>query len=296
MPRFAPMLELPPAPPKPRKERLTMVFDRGWPTAFIEGVLNAYPDAVDIAKVSAWHIHQPEDVVKEKIVMYERHGVEVQAGGPILEIARVQGKEDETLQYLHDLGFRALEVSSEARPTQSSIEEDGLFAEKAKKLGFSLHGEVGKKFAQGDQVRRTPTDLDVDRAVEFFNGYVEMGANTSYLEGHLLRAVLGNMAERAEGRPQLLEMAERVGLDHIIFEIPGTYLPYAGKRALQGLLVYMFGPNVNVGNVLIEEVAELEEIRDGLFPAFGAPNGDHPWLRSVIESGSGRAKPEWWRG
>lgn len=296
MPRFAPMLELPPAAVKPRQERLTMVFDRGWPSDFIEGVLTAYPNAVDIAKVSAWHIHQPEDVVQRKIAMYERHGVEVQVGGPILEIARAQDHEEETLTYLRDLGFKSLEVSSEARPTQSSIDEDRRFAEKCKRLGFAIHGEVGKKFAEGDQVRRTPTDLDVDKAVEFFEGYVDMGAHTSYLEGHLLRAVLGNMAEREAGRPQILELGERVGTEHIIFEIPGTFLPYAGKRALQALLVYMFGPNVNVGNVLIEEVAELEEIRDGLFPAFGAPNGDHPWLRSIIESGTGRAAPEWWKG
>ena len=294
MSRFAPMVRLPEAPKKPRKVRKTMVFDRGWPSVFIEGVLEAYPNAVDIAKVSAWHLHQPEAVVKRKIEMYKRHDVEVQCGGPVLEIARVQGTEDETLAYLERLGFDGLEVSSEALPTQTSLDEDGRFAKKCLEHGFVIHGEVGKKFPGGDQVRTSPNDLDVDAAARFFKGYVAMGCETSYLEGHLLRAVAGDNAERLEGRKQLVALVEKVGLEHIIFEIPGTYLPYAGKRALQGLLVYLFGPNVNMGNILIEEVAELEEIRDGLFPTFGAPNGDHPWLRALSENDGQMPTHAWW--
>ena len=43
------------------------------------------------------------------------------------------------------------------------------------------------------------------------------------------------------------------------------------ERALQGLLVYLFGPDVNMANILIEEVPELEEIRDGTFPHIRSP-------------------------
>jgi hypothetical protein len=57
----------------------------------------------------------------------------------------------------------------------------------------------------------------------------------------------------------------------------------------------MFGPMVNIGNVLIEEIAELEEIRSGIFPAFGAPSGDHPWIASLARH-DGVAAERWWRG
>src|SRR3972149_6171513 len=130
MRRFAPMLELPEAPAKPRSIRKTMVFDRGWPIQFIEGVLEAYAGAIDIAKVSAWHLHQPERVVARKIALYRQHGIEAQVGGPVLEIARAQGREDEILPYLRDLGFEGLEISNEAMPTQAPIEADRKFAEK----------------------------------------------------------------------------------------------------------------------------------------------------------------------
>lgn len=293
--RFVPMLELPEKPTKPRKVRRTMVFDRGWPATFIDGFLEGFADAIDIAKISAWHLHQTEKVVSRKIAMYKEHGIEAMCGGPVLEIARVQKREDEVLDYLKNLGFEGVEVSSESMPTQSDIEADRAFADKCREMGFVIHGEVGKKFPEGDQVRSKSGNLDVDVAATTFEAYRDMGCEGSYLEGHLLRVICGDMAEKVEGRPVLQELVSRVGLEDIIFEIPGTYLPYAGKRALQGLLVYLFGPNVNMGNILIEEMPELEEIRDGLFPTFGAPNGDHPWLRSLSKSSTGKADAQWWR-
>jgi phosphosulfolactate synthase len=293
--RFVPMLELPEKPSKPRRLRRTMIFDRGWPAVFIEGVLEGFAEAIDIAKVSAWHMHQTEKVVKRKIAMYKEFGIETMIGGPVLEIARVQRREDAVLHYLKNLGFEGVEVSSESMPTQTDIESDRTFADKCKEMGFVIHGEVGKKFPEGDQVRQPGGGMNVPVAAATFKAYAAMGCDGSYLEGHLLRAICGDMAEKVEGRAMLEQLVDQVGLENILFEIPGTYLPYAGKRALQGLLVYLFGPNVNMANILIEEVAELEEIRDGLFPTFGAPNGDHPWLRSLSVSTTGKAHAQWWR-
>ena len=293
--RFVPMLELPGKPSKPRTVRRTMVFDRGWPADFIGGFLEGFSDAIDIAKISAWHLHQTEGIVLRKIAMYKDHGIEAMCGGPVLEIARVQKREDEVLEYLKKLGFEGVEVSSESMPTQSDIAADRVFADKCLEMGFTIHGEVGKKFPEGDQVRAESGSLDVDVAASTFKAYRDMGCEGSYLEGHLLRVICGDMAEKVEGRAVLQQLVDEVGLEDIIFEIPGTYLPYAGKRALQGLLVYLFGPDVNMGNILIEEMPELEEIRDGLFPTFGAPNGDHPWLRSLAKSPTGHADPQWWR-
>ena len=294
--RFVPMLDLPERPPKPRRVRRTMIFDRGWPAQFIEGVLEGFSDAIDIAKISAWHLHQTESVVVKKLEMYKRHGIETMGGGPVLEIARLQGKEDEVLDYLQALGFEGVEVSSESMPTQTDIDADRRLAEKCLDRGFVIHGEVGKKFPGGDQIRTDSGNLDVEVAASTFEAYRDMGCDGSYLEGHVLRAICGDMGEREEGWASLRQLVDRVGLEEVIFEIPGTFLPYAGKRALQGNLVHHFGPNVNMANILIEEVAEAEEIRDGTFPAFGVPNGDHPWIRSAALSGTGRATDEWWRG
>lgn len=272
-----------------------MLGDRGWPINFIEGTLAAYDYAIDIAKISIRHMHQPESIVRAKVALYQAHDIEAQLGGPIIEIARLQGNGQRALEYIAEMGFDSVEIASEAIPTQGDLAEEAAFTRLARDLGLTVRGEVGKKFPAGDQTRRSPNEIDVAETIKQFRNYLDNGAETVYWEGHVLRMVLGDNGERVEGRDSILEVADAVGVNNIIFEVPYTYLPYASKRALQALLVYMFGPDVNVGNVLIEEIAELEEIRGGVFPAFGAPSGDHPWIASVHRHG-GKAADGWWRG
>jgi phosphosulfolactate synthase (CoM biosynthesis protein A) len=120
-------------------------------------------------------------------------------------------------------------------------------------------------------------------AVRVINEYLDLGCDFVYFEGHLLRAIIGDNAEFAPERGwQIQEMVDRVGLEKIVFEVPFTYLSYASKRILQHWLVNTFGPNVGVGNVELGEVAELEVIRSGMFPVFGAVNGDHPYLTELV--------------
>ena len=40
-----------------------MLGDRGWPLSFIRDTLEIYGYAIDIAKISIRHIHQPEAAV-----------------------------------------------------------------------------------------------------------------------------------------------------------------------------------------------------------------------------------------
>ena len=293
--RFAPFLDLAERTQKPRKSGLTMVFDHGWPVSFVEETAEALADAIDIVKISYFHLYQSEGFVTRKLKAYKKYDVDIQAGGPIIEIARAEHKEVQTLKYLKRLGFDSLEVASEAVPTKPSEEEDEKFIALCKSMGFGVHGEVGKKFPEGDQTRRSANEVDVAETVKEFKSYLRMGAENVYWEGHLLRMALGEMGQREEGRKPVLEVAKAVGQNNIIFEVPGTFLPYAGKRALQALLVYLFGPNVNIGNALPEELTELEVIRAGNFPAFGAPHGDHPWMASLVNHG-GKAASEWWKG
>ena len=272
-----------------------MVFDHGWPISFTEGTLEAIADAIDIVKISYFHLYQSEAFVKRKIQSYKKYDVEIQVGGPIIEIARIEHKEEKTLKYLKDIGFNSLEVAAEAVPTRPTAEEDLKFMKLCAKMGFKMHGEIGKKFPEGDISRKSPNEIDIPETVKEFKFYLENGCEHVYWEGHLIRMVLGDMGQRVEGRKDMFEVAKRVGVNNIIFEVPGTFLPYAGKRALQALLIHMFGPNVNIGNALPEELAELEVIRGGNFPAFGAPYGDHPWMASLAKH-KGKGAGKWWLG
>lgn len=295
MPRTFEFLEIPERTVKPRKAGLTTLADIGAPNTFIEGMLELWHEVIDAVKVSAFTLTADDKAVREKLALYERWGIDAQVGGPILELARIQGKEEQTLERMKEMGYTSLEISAEALPDQHTREEEAQFAELARSYGFGLHGEVGKKFADGDRLRHSEHELNVEAAAEEIQMYLDIGCSFVYFEGHLLRAIIGDNAEHGDERGhQIVEMAERVGVDNIVFEVPFTFLSYAQKRILQHWLVTTFGPNVNIGNVQVDEIPELEVIRAGMFPVFGAKGGDHPFL--VKSANSGGAMPaEWWK-
>jgi phosphosulfolactate synthase (CoM biosynthesis protein A) len=98
-------------------------------------------------------------------------------------------------------------------------------------------------------------------------------------------------ARAASGTSQVLEVVKQVGLENIIFEASGLR-PRANRQWLQFWLVRLFGPDVNIGNARIDELANLEAIRRGNHPIFGFGNaGNYPWLRA----GADQAGSKWWR-
>jgi phosphosulfolactate synthase len=295
MPRTFEFLDIADRTVKPRTSGLTTIADIGAPNSYVEGTLELWHEVIDAVKVSAFNLTADDEAVRTKIALYRRWGIDAQIGGPILELARIQGKEERTLERMAEMGYTSLEISAEALPNQHTREEEAAFADLARRYGFILHGEVGKKFGQGDRLRRSEHELNVDAAVAEIAMYLEIGCDFVYFEGHLLRAIIGDEAQHADARGhQIVEMAERAGVDNIVFEVPFTYLSYAQKRIMQHWLVTTFGPNVNIGNVQVDEIPELEVIRCGMFPVFGAKGGDHPYLVKTANNG-GLTPPEWWK-
>jgi hypothetical protein len=88
---------------------------------------------------------------------------------------------------------------------------------------------------------------------------------------------------------------EQVGLGNIIFEV-SSMIPYVQRRAQQFWLVRLFGPEVNVGNVRLEEVQFLEHVRLGTWPVFGFGDlGDHPYMQALERTGGARPDDAWWQ-
>ena len=76
---------------KPRAQGLTMVMDTGWPTSFVDSLLDQYGAYLDVVKIWDPHLRAPQEEVRRKIAVYKKHGVRVQPGGIFMEIARIQG-------------------------------------------------------------------------------------------------------------------------------------------------------------------------------------------------------------
>lgn len=296
--RFADYLgiDYPRRSPKPRKEGITMVMDQGWPSVFIEGMLQEWGEYLDVAKLWDVDLKAPVEAVKKKLACYKKYGVRVQPGGIFLEVSRKQGREDEAIRKLKELGFDILEISS-TTSTRQVPETDAKFIRKVKKMGFAVFGEVGRKFPDGDETRFTEDTIDIETTVAEFKTLLEAGAEKVYWEGHLLRRVIGETPEEIKakagtGTQQVLEVARRVGPDKIIFEASGL-VPTASRRLLQFWLIRLFGPEVNIGNARIQEMANLEALRGGSHPVFGFGNlGNYAWMRAKEKE----AESEWWKG
>lgn len=279
---------------KPRNAGLTMIMDQAWPTSFTAGMLEALGQYVDIVKLWDPHLLEPRQEVEKKIALYREHDVIVQPGGLILELARQHGNASEMLPRLVDMGFNAVEMSS-TTSTRDSVDEEAQLMKEATGLGLMIYGEVGRKFADGDETRLSDDTLDVDRTVYEFKALLAGGARQVYWEGHLLRRVMGDDPEdikrkASTGTQQVLEVVRQVGKENILFEVSGLR-PIANRQWLQFWLVRLFGPDVNIANARIEEMGNLEAIRGGMHPIFGFGHaGNYPWMRAQKEG-----REEWWR-
>lgn len=279
---------------KPRTRGVTMVMDQGWSCDFVIGMLAQFGRCLDIAKLWDPHLLAPAAEVERKIRAYRDADVIVQPGGIFLEMSRREGTEREAIRQFSDLGFNGIELSS-TTATRAGMDSELELIDYAKGLGFTVLGEVGRKFAGGDETRLTATVIDIETTVEEFTALLGAGAWKVYWEGHLLREVMGDDPDTIRSRAgigtsQVLEVARRVGTDNIVFEASGLR-PRENRQWLQFWLVRLFGPDVNIGNARIEELASLEAIRRGSHPIFGFGDaGNYPALRT---QGS---DAKWWRG
>ncbi len=284
---------------KPRKAGITMVIDTGYSPAVAASILEQYGHLIDIVKLTELHLTSPLDVIRRKVELYKAHNVGVQPGGIVVELARIQHRERQTLERLREMGFDHIEVSSSST-TQREADVERQFVELVRSLGFTAVGEVGKKFHTGDKTRLSDTELDIAETVAEFETLLGGGADKVYWEGHVLRRIMGDTARdmitrHNEGTGQVLKVADRIGPERIIFEV-SSMIPYVQRRAQQFWLVRLFGPDVNVGNVRLEEVQFMEHIRLGTWPVFGFGElGDHPFMQALERSGGGMPKGEWWK-
>jgi phosphosulfolactate synthase len=282
---------------KPRKSGITMVMDTGWPVNFVEDILAQYGEYLDVVKIWDPHLRSPEKEIRRKIETYKKYNVRVQPGGIFMEVARIQGIENEVMPRLADLGFSIIEVSSTATNATRDMSAESRFIEKAKKLGFDVFGEVGKKFADGDTTRVSDEVVNESETIREMKALLGAGAEKVYWEGHLLRRVLGENAEellqkRDTGSKQALRIVDAIGAEHIIFEV-SSLRPVLNRRALQFWLINLFGTEVNLGNARLEELGLLEALRSGSHPVHGFKQaGDYPWIRAM-EFGKDKDYP-WW--
>jgi phosphosulfolactate synthase len=241
----ADFLQLPERSAKPRQRGITHVLDRGLSIAEVDGLIEVAGDFIDLVKLG-WGTALATGNLHPKLDRYREHGIPVVLGGSLTELAIAQERLERLIDWVKELGLAHFEIS------------DGTIAlEHQRKLelierlarDFTVLSEVGSK---DDTGAITPPYLWVEQMRQ----ELDAGAWKVIAEGRE-SGTAGIFRPTGEVREGLIdEIVHEIDSAQILFDAP--------RKDQQVWFVRRFGPDVNVGNVPVDEVLALETLRLGL--------------------------------
>lgn len=240
-------VDIPERSSKPRRTGLTLARDLGLgyelAASWMESV-GQFVDYVKIRHLFALLMSDSEsDFTRRKIELYRRHAIDVNPGGIVFEMAVLSNAVQRTFETLARLGFSAVECSENIIPL--TLDDKIKYIRMAKAAGLKVLFEVGEKYPQDA--------FEVDAAAADMRAMLDAGCDLLILEKSLIELCLGQRGEKPEA-VRLVELANRVGLDKIVFEAEAT--PH------HVWLLKTFGMDVNLGpNLDIDIICKLEATR-----------------------------------
>ena len=235
---------------KPRQKGITMVLDKGLGLETAESLMNISGDYVDYLKFG-WgtSIVHEQDIIKDKVAMYKSHNITPYTGGTLFELAYMNDKLEEFFQEAHDLGFEAIEVSDGS--TTISHDKKLECIESAKKAGFEVLSEVGKKYPGLDK------ELSLDERIEYMQNELEAGSSLIIVEAREGGKNIG-IYDKAGN-------AKEDEIDYILDNFDGNKILWeAPNKDQQVFFILKLGNDVNLGNVSTDDITSLETLRRGL--------------------------------
>lgn len=254
---------------KPRSRGITMILTLDI-VNYGPDFIRPYASLVDRVKIldSLWHDDQ--DALTSAIKKYNDLGVSVALGGTQFELAVAHQSVSDYMEMLQELNISEVEIEHHADdPSLNQMREE---VQRFKEAGFTVVGEVGKKWWWKDPTRKGRDAIDVAATLEQFDAYIQAGADLVYWEGASVGALIGRHLENKEGQRQLLEVAAATATDALVFEVYDR----RGQPLwpMIAWLITQFGPNVNLANIDPWSVKRLEWNRNGIIFEM-----DHPYMR-----------------
>ena len=256
---------------KPRKQGLTMVLDKGLGVNALKDLLEISSEYIDFLKFSfGTSFVYPLHILKGKIKLARQYGLEVFPGGTLFEVALSQKKLNDYLFRAKQLGFTSIEISNGSLEFPPKLRQEAIY--KANSLGFKVLTEVGKKD------RANP--LSVDEIKEQIEQDQRNGAELVIIEGR--ESGKGVSIYQADGQ---LDRVMLEGILSIGQEIKGNLIWETPLKKQQVALINRLGPNVNLGNIAVDQVIALEALRQGLRADTFVTTLSDNLLTSLAESG-----------
>lgn len=235
---------LPERTEKPRKSGLTMVMDKGISMRQAEDMMETSADYIDYVKLG-FGTSVISKNVKEKIKLYQKNNIKVYLGGTLFEAFIIRNKFEDYIKFITSLGIDSAEVSDGS----ITIEHDKKceFISKLSK-NFTVLSEVGSK--------EEGVIIHPARWIKMMQAELDAGASQVIAEARESGNV-GIFHKNGSAHTLLINrIVNKIKLENIIWETP--------QKPQQVYFLKLFGSNVNVGNIGVDDVIPLETLRLGL--------------------------------
>jgi phosphosulfolactate synthase len=229
---------------RPRKSGITMVMDKGISLKHAEDFVDSYADYVDFVKLGFGTSVMSKNV-KEKIKIYQKAGIKTYLGGTLFEAFVARGKFDDYQKFIDAYGLDSAEVSDGS----INIDHDSkckFISTLAK--NFTVLSEVGSK-EEGIIIHPAKWTSMMKAELEAGSFKVIAEARES--------GTVGIFHKNGSAHSMLItRITNKINVEDIIWETP--------QKSQQVYFINLFGANVNVGNISVDDVIPLETLRIGL--------------------------------
>ncbi len=239
-----PLNGLPERDPKPRKNGITMVMDKGLSLRETEDFIASAGSYTDIVKLGFGTAYVTSQLT-EKLKIYRDYGMPYYFGGTLFEAFLVRNQYEDYKRLLDKYEVALVEVS-DGSITIPHEEKCKYIRDLSKQV--TVISEVGSK--------------DIDKIIppykwiEQMKGEIEAGSWKVIAEARESGNV-GIFRGNGEVRSGLVEeILTQIPKETIIWEAP--------QKAQQVWFIKLLGANVNLGNIPPNEVLPLETLRLGL--------------------------------
>ena len=229
---------------KPRKIGITMVMDKGISLRQAQDFIDTSSDFVDFVKLG-FGTSLISKNVKEKIKLYQKANLKVYVGGTLFEAFVIRNKFEDYIKYISDLGIDSAEVSDGSIEIDHEKKCEYIF-----KLSkeFMVLSEVGSK--------EEGVIIHPSRWIKMMENELKAGAFKVIAEARESGNV-GIYHKNGTAHTLLINrIVNKIKIENIIWETP--------QKSQQVYFLKLFGSNVNVGNISIDDVIPLETLRLGL--------------------------------
>jgi phosphosulfolactate synthase len=229
---------------KPRNIGITMVMDKGISLRQAQDFIDTSSDFVDFVKLG-FGTSLISKNVKEKIKLYQKANLKVYVGGTLFEAFVIRNKFEDYIKYISDLGIDSAEVSDGSIEIDHEKKCEYIF-----KLSkeFMVLSEVGSK--------EEGVIIHPSRWIKMMENELKAGAFKVIAEARESGNV-GIYHKNGSAHTMLINrIVNKIKIENIIWETP--------QKSQQVYFLKLFGSNVNVGNISIDDVIPLETLRLGL--------------------------------